>query len=585
MPKTIKARKHALRKAVTAAVLMGTAVTTVGGALGTTTTVKADADRVRRGGRLLPQISEKDRSELSKLITDRNLRKMSDEDAVKKLKDILENADEGTILRLSNGFNPSSPTYGHDMLKYLDDRIASLDSKNRIVGLRTLLSEFLQKKYLEGQLNKDKVKRLTEAVLTKDQLIGKLTNESEELTSNLESRNRELDALKESERGLRKEKDSLEDKLTEKSYELEKKDKALQEKIKDSDKLADKLLDAQKQHAQASKLAGELTAQLKEAEAGRDEALADSNKLADKLLDAQKQHAQASKHAADLADKLAKSQAEAQDLLNTVDSLDHLVGAAKQEITAKIAEIDQLTAEKAQADAALATANDRIASLQAELETAQSDLATSNKLVEAGKRELADLEKAKAKADAALVASEAKVGDLEKAKAASDAKVAELEGEVKAAKEEADKLKAELETVQKELETVKAEKAALETQIADLKKAHAEKVAELEAAIKRLEEELAAKIKEMEAQKAISKEEKASFQKEIERLKAELAAKVKGLTQGGSSATGTASAAATSGKAQLPATGETAHPLFTAAALAVMAGAGVMAVASKRKED
>ncbi|HEP1278040.1 TPA: hypothetical protein VB481_001462 [Streptococcus pyogenes] len=46
MPKTIKARKHALRKAVTAAVLMGTAVTTVGGALGTTTTVKAEETEV-----------------------------------------------------------------------------------------------------------------------------------------------------------------------------------------------------------------------------------------------------------------------------------------------------------------------------------------------------------------------------------------------------------------------------------------------------------------------------------------------------------------------------------------------------------
>ncbi|HER5545033.1 TPA: LPXTG cell wall anchor domain-containing protein [Streptococcus pyogenes] len=96
----------------------------------------------------------------------------------------------------------------------------------------------------------------------------------------------------------------------------------------------------------------------------------------------------------------------------------------------------------------------------------------------------------------------------------------------------------------------------------------------------------------MEAQKAISKEEKANFQKEIDRLKAELAAKIKDLTKAGSSvgssaATGTASTGVASSKAQLPSTGEATHPFFTAAALAVMAGAGagVMAVASKRKED
>ncbi|WP_425523335.1 LPXTG cell wall anchor domain-containing protein [Streptococcus dysgalactiae subsp. equisimilis] len=35
----------------------------------------------------------------------------------------------------------------------------------------------------------------------------------------------------------------------------------------------------------------------------------------------------------------------------------------------------------------------------------------------------------------------------------------------------------------------------------------------------------------------------------------------------------------------LPTTGEGSNPFFTAAALAVMAGAGALAVASKRKED
>lgn len=38
-------------------------------------------------------------------------------------------------------------------------------------------------------------------------------------------------------------------------------------------------------------------------------------------------------------------------------------------------------------------------------------------------------------------------------------------------------------------------------------------------------------------------------------------------------------------KAQLPSTGDKANPFFTAAALAVMASAGMVAVSRKRKED
>ncbi|WP_259463206.1 hypothetical protein [Streptococcus iniae] len=46
MAKQIKARKHALRKMITSAVLAGTAITTIGGAMGSVTTVKADSDRL-----------------------------------------------------------------------------------------------------------------------------------------------------------------------------------------------------------------------------------------------------------------------------------------------------------------------------------------------------------------------------------------------------------------------------------------------------------------------------------------------------------------------------------------------------------
>lgn len=72
-------------------------------------------------------------------------------------------------------------------------------------------------------------------------------------------------------------------------------------------------------------------------------------------------------------------------------------------------------------------------------------------------------------------------------------------------------------------------------------------------------------------------------------MKAELAAKVKDITKstkaGSSAATGVASSGIASNKVQLPSTGEATNAFFTAAALTIMASAGVMAVAGKRKED
>lgn len=59
MKNNMKHRKHALRKAVTAAVLAGTAFSSFGGVLGTVSSVKADVYN--------PTISEQDKNELIKL--------------------------------------------------------------------------------------------------------------------------------------------------------------------------------------------------------------------------------------------------------------------------------------------------------------------------------------------------------------------------------------------------------------------------------------------------------------------------------------------------------------------------------------
>lgn len=65
MAKQIKARKHALRKMITSAVLAGTAITTIGGAMGSVKSVYA-----------LPKIEEEVSTGLNKIIAERRINNM-----------------------------------------------------------------------------------------------------------------------------------------------------------------------------------------------------------------------------------------------------------------------------------------------------------------------------------------------------------------------------------------------------------------------------------------------------------------------------------------------------------------------------
>ncbi|VHA76893.1 LPXTG cell wall anchor domain-containing protein [Streptococcus pyogenes] len=592
MPKTIKARKHALRKAVTAAVLMGTAVTTVGGALGTTTTVKANTVNRSRG--LLPRISEKDRLELSKLIVEVSQRKRNDKEIIKKIYEFFDQADEATLLRLSRGFDSTISTYGQDILTKYSQKIYGLRDGRTSQDLRTLLVKHLQKTLVENNNNKSMLAALKRYSLEKDLELLRLSKSNEEMTTKLAEKEQELTARKDLEKGLQKDKERLEEvsrkvgqELAEKEAELAKTKsrmiKMLTERTEDLGK-------SEEGRKAAEKQAENLQNELKDTNDRLQKTASRAAKMVEELTSEKAAHAAAQAKVDGLVAELEVANAEIKQLEEGAKVDEKVIQVARHELQQKAQRIESLLGELAQAQADLQEKANRVATLEeqnatltadkdaleskvstltTQLEEEKAGRAISDKLVESGKRELAE---------------------AAKDKAALETKVKELEAEVTAIKEKAEKAQAELKTVTKELETVKAEKAALEAEIADLKKKHAEKVAELEAAIKRLEEELAAKIKEFEALENTSKEEKANFQKEIDRLKAELAAKIKDLTKAGSSvgssvATGTASTGVASSKAQLPSTGEATHPFFTAAALAVMAGAGVMAVASKRKED
>ncbi|HEL0231077.1 TPA: LPXTG cell wall anchor domain-containing protein [Streptococcus equi subsp. zooepidemicus] len=232
-----------------------------------------------------------------------------------------------------------------------------------------------------------------------------------------------------------------------------------------------------------------------------------------------------------------KAQAEADRLSQAVDSLGRLTNSAKRELTEKLAEIDQLTVDKAKAASDLETANANITTLQEEIAGAK---ASYDKLSED-----------KAAADQVLAEANARVSNLEQEVAAANNRVADLEAQLAA------------KTV--ELDVVKADKAELEAKVKELQSLLEQKDrsnADLQANIERLKQELADKFKDQAQPRAKTPQASNS------------AAKQK------------ASKPTAKPAGQLPSTGEaTANPFFTAAAVAIMTGAGLVTVMPKRQKN
>lgn len=232
-----------------------------------------------------------------------------------------------------------------------------------------------------------------------------------------------------------------------------------------------------------------------------------------------------------------KAQAEADRLSQAVDSLGRLTESAKRELTEKLAEIDQLTQDKAKAASDLETANANITTLQEELAGVKADV---DKLSEE-----------KAAADQALAEANARVSNLEQEVAAANNRVADLE--------------AQLAEKTAELDMVKADKAELEAKVKELQSLLEQKDhnnADLQAEIKRLKQELADKFKDLSQPRAKTPQASNSVAKQK------------------------ASRPAAKPAGQLPSTGEdAANPFFTAAAVAIMTGAGLVTVMPKRQKD
>ncbi|HEL1073908.1 TPA: LPXTG cell wall anchor domain-containing protein [Streptococcus equi subsp. zooepidemicus] len=277
---------------------------------------------------------------------------------------------------------------------------------------------------------------------------------------------------------------------------------SLQNRVAFEESLREKKIQLEKDKARAIQISGELANKLSQAEADRD-----------------------------------KAQAEADRLSQAVDSLGRLTNSAKRELTEKLAEIDQLTVDKAKAASDLETANANITTLQEELAGAK---ASYDKLSED-----------KAAADQVLAEANARVSNLEQEVAAANNRVADLE--------------AQLAAKTAELDVVKADKAELEAKVKELQSLLEQKDrsnADLQANIERLKQELADKFKDQAQPRAKTPQASNS------------AAKQK------------ASKPTAKPAGQLPSTGEaTANPFFTAAAVAIMTGAGLVTVMPKRQKN
>lgn len=198
--------KHALRKAVTAAVLAGTAFSSLGGFAGAVTTVKADENRDPR------IVSGEDRERIISLLAEKSLQAnrlgKSDEEILKELREVLSKASVPTLKVLLNGMDTARQTYGKDEYYRFLQRFGSfrpdnkLDFYHRTLNLSTLIVE---------------------------ELKNRISNE-EKLNKDLVEKKSELEQLKEKEKEILTEKGKIEDKLIEKSYELEKKVEELRKK-------------------------------------------------------------------------------------------------------------------------------------------------------------------------------------------------------------------------------------------------------------------------------------------------------------------------------------------------------------------
>ncbi|SQE79488.1 M protein [Streptococcus pyogenes] len=271
------------------------------------------------------------------------------------------------------------------------------------------------------------------------------------------------------------------------------------------------------------------------------------------------------KQISDLTNENAQLKEAIEGYVQTIQNASREIAAKQQELAAAKSQLEAKNAE-------IEALKQQDASKTEEIAKLQSEAATLENLLGSAKHELTDLQAKLDTATAEKAKLESQVTTLENLLDSAKRELTDLQAKLDAANAEKEKLQSQAAALEKQLEATKKELADLQAKLA----ATNQEKEKLEAEAKALKEQLAKQAEELAKLKAdkasgAQKPDTKPGNKEVP-------------TRPSQTRTNTNKAPMAQTKRQLPSTGEeTTNPFFTAAALTVIASAGVLAL--KRKEE
>ncbi|HEP1414926.1 TPA: M-related protein Mrp [Streptococcus pyogenes] len=271
------------------------------------------------------------------------------------------------------------------------------------------------------------------------------------------------------------------------------------------------------------------------------------------------------KQISDLTNENAQLKEAIEGYVQTIQNASREIAAKQQELAAVKSQLEAKNAE-------IEALKQQDASKTEEIAKLQSEAATLENLLGSAKHELTELQAKLDTATAEKAKLESQVTTLENLLGSAKRELTDLQAKLDAANAEKEKLQSQAAALEKQLEATKKELADLQAKLA----ATNQEKEKLEAEAKALKEQLAKQAEELAKLKAdkasgAQKPDTKPGNKEVP-------------TRPSQTRTNTNKAPMPQTKRQLPSTGEeTTNPFFTAAALTVIASAGVLAL--KRKEE
>ncbi|HEP1413869.1 TPA: M-related protein Mrp [Streptococcus pyogenes] len=271
------------------------------------------------------------------------------------------------------------------------------------------------------------------------------------------------------------------------------------------------------------------------------------------------------KQISDLTNENAQLKEAIEGYVQTIQNASREIAAKQQELAAAKSQLEAKNAE-------IEALKQQDASKTEEIAKLQSEAATLENLLGSAKHELTDLQAKLDTATAEKAKLESQVTTLENLLGSAKRELTDLQAKLDAANAEKEKLQSQAAALEKQLEATKKELADLQAKLA----ATNQEKEKLEAEAKALKEQLAKQAEELAKLKAdkasgTQKPDTKPGNKEVP-------------TRPSQTRTNTNKAPMAQTKRRLPSTGEeTTNPFFTAAALTVIASAGVLAL--KRKEE